>query len=126
MKTIKKLFLLTVLGIGVYVNVNADNIQAQIRAKINEHKQEIANITNSIQLNNFLARLKNAALAILNDAGELSPRNQALKEALESLNPADKFSIAANIKPILANLDADISATIKNAIPPVYKTILQL
>lgn len=126
MKTIKKLFLLAVLGMGVYGNVNADNIQAKIRAKVNARHHELANIKNSTQLNNFLAELKSEVLVILAEAEELTGRNQALKQALESLNPSDKFSIAANIKTILGNLEPDISATIRNAIPQVYRSILGL
>lgn len=127
MKTIQKLFLLTVLGIGVYVHeTHADNIQGKIRDKVNEHYHKIDGLKDSKQVNQFLATLKSEILGILNSEADLSERSQNLKAALERLNPSDKFSIANNIHAILDNLDPDIATTIKRFIPQVYKSILGL
>jgi len=125
---IKTLFLLAIFGTGVSLKVGANpeihNIQARIRSKVHEHKYEIDTIKNSNQLNNLLAKLKSEILLILADDSILSTRELTLKSALIALNPSDKLSIAAHIKTILVNLDADIANIIINAIPQVYKTIL--
>lgn len=140
----RKLFLLAYVGTGAFVGeVKANDtnstetvviseqevsaqVQAKIRAKVKTHQHEIANIKTSTQLNSFLQKIKKEIIDILNEAECLSAREKALKSALETLNPNDKFSIAANIHAILNNLDADISAIIKNAIPDIYKKILMI
>lgn len=126
MKTIQKLFMITVLGMGVYVHeTQASEVQAQIRAKVHSHHHEIANIKNSVQLNKLLAELKSEILQVLNRDGiQLSQKEMLLKSALESLNPSDKISIASNIRQILDNLEHDISGMIKSAIPQLYRSIL--
>jgi hypothetical protein len=127
MKTLNKLFLLTVLGMGVYVHeTHASSIQNEIRNMVHQHKHEIDGIKNSNQLNNLLAKLKIEILQVLSDESKLDNREKSLKLALEALNPTDKMSIATHIKAILSCLDADIANIIKNAIPQVYRTILAI
>ncbi len=127
MKTFKKLFLLTVLGMGVYVHeTHASSIQNEIRNTVHKHKHEIDGIKNSNQLNHLLAKLKTEILNILSDECNLDEREKSLKVSLLALNPVDKMSIATHIKTILSCLDSDIANIIKNAIPQVYRTILAI
>lgn len=133
---IKKFFIAATLGMGIQTNSDNvvvshvqtanDTVQAKVRTIVNAHHHKIGLIKNSNQLNAFLGELKAEILTMLNQEISLSDKNYALKQALESINPSDKFSIASNIKSVLNNLDSDIANIIKSAIPQVYRTVLGL
>jgi hypothetical protein len=127
MNYFQKMFMLTVLAVGVYVPeaISDESIQNKIHNAIEKRINEL-NKTSSRKDGDIIKLLdiiKADITEILNSTSDTTEYND-LKEALEKLDTRNLFAMLGHIRIILANIHPNTKELILKQVSPKYKPFI--
>lgn len=128
MKSLSKIFLLTVLGLGVYVTevFSNDDIQSRIHNIVQTKISLLAGTTPSndnAALVKILEEIKVDLLDVLSTAPD-TEQYKKLQTAVKNLNTKNMLVMVGHVRIILANLDEKTKNLILDHVPPKIKPFI--
>lgn len=122
MNYLQKLFMLTVLGLGVYVNevLPNEDIQAKIHRIIEQKSLSFSGTKGDGELAKLLSAIQDDLKQVLKSAPDTAQYKQ-LKEAVNGLNPSNLLTMIGYVRTILANIDPKTKTLIMEHVPAKFK-----